>query len=279
MKYTIFSIVTALGFVATYALALTTSRPSEEPNLQQLKRYHRITKVPFQMQDSTSLSCRPLSQVRQNPHEPSYPQTAFCDVYVNKLAKETIDSGQGKYPEGSLVIKSKLAKVDAKEAELFTIMQKMHPGYDQEHGDWKYSIFDGKTFRIIASGRIESCIDCHTSYSSTDFITRTYMKDIRVGYLPEYAESHPDIVGLTDSEFSVQLHLDLLGPNRKRVKQIILVFRKTDPIPTDLGKPIEVTGKREWIELDGPAGTKSGYSNESIKVESWRYLETSELPK
>ena len=151
--------------------------------------------------------------------------------------------------------------------------------YSQESEKGFRKIFDGKTFRIIASGRIESCIDCHTSYSSTDFITRTYMKDIRVGYLPEFAEPHPDIVGLTDSEFSVQLHLDLLGPNRKRVKQIILVFRKTDPIPTDLAKPIEVTGKREWIELDGPTGTKSGYSNESIKVESWRYLETSELPK
>ena len=146
-----------------------------------LERFIRVTQSPFLMQDSASLSCKIVAPAKDNPHEPLYPKEAYCHVYVNRLANDTIKSGKGKYPVGSIIIKSKLAAANSKEAELYTVMQKMTAGYDKDHGDWKYSVLDGKTFRSLASGRIESCIDCHTSYSDTDFVTRTYMKDVAVG--------------------------------------------------------------------------------------------------
>jgi hypothetical protein len=123
--------------------------------------------------------CVPPPEISINPHEPSQPNTAFCDVYVNSIAKDTIVSGRGTYPEGSIVIKSKLLKPDDASPVLFTVMQKMPEGYDDDHGNWKYSVVDGSDFRLIASGRIESCIACHESYKETDYVTRTYLRPLR----------------------------------------------------------------------------------------------------
>ena len=270
MKSLLISSLTILTWLAP-------NSPAEDLSLEQLSKYHRVTKVPFQMQDSTSLLCRPVTQAAQNPHEPISPQVAFCNVYVNEIAKATMESGKGKYPTGSLIIKSKLSAVNAKETELFTVMRKMPEGYDKEHGDWKYSVHDGLSFRMLASGRIDSCIDCHSSYSKTDYVTRTYMNEIRVGCLTDFEGQNP-LVAFPESEFPVQDYLVVRGPNPTDLKQIILLFRKGTALPLDRKKPIEVTGKLGKIDLGGPAGTKSEYSSETIQVESWRYLQASELP-
>ncbi|MFM8571689.1 MAG: cytochrome P460 family protein [Pirellula sp.] len=150
-----------------------------------LKQYIQVTKEPFEMLDTTSTLCRPPTDLRDNPHEPLYPEKAFCHVYVNEIALRTMQAGKGEYPEGSWLIKSKLATRKSTKAELLTVMQKMPAGYDPQHGDWKYSVIDGRTQREIASGRIESCIDCHASYQSTDYVTRTYMNKPRLAYPPE----------------------------------------------------------------------------------------------
>ncbi len=151
---------------------------SDSLKLSDLTQYIRITQQPFKMHDSTAILCAPSAVKKATtPHEPDYPESAFCNVYVNSLAKETMLSGDGIYPVGSIVIKSKLTKRDSQEPELFTVMEKMENGYDAEHGNWKYIVADGKTFKQIATGRIDSCIECHTQYKETDYITREYMTD------------------------------------------------------------------------------------------------------
>jgi hypothetical protein len=157
--------------------ALTSGK--ETIGLRDLTRYERITSRPFEMHDTTATLCVPPPEIAENPHEPSLPKKAFCHVYVNALAKETILSGKGTYPEGSIVIKSKLGKPDDRNPVLLTVMQKMPSGYDEEHGNWRYSVVDGTEFRLIAAGRIESCIACHDQYAETDYITRTYLADAR----------------------------------------------------------------------------------------------------
>jgi len=152
--------------------------PADDPiRLRDLDRYVRITQQPFEMHDTTIEFCRPPEQVALNPHEPAHPKTAFCHVYVNALAKDTMISGKGVYPEGSIVIKSKLAAADDQTPELFTVMQKMADGYDTEHGNWKYAVVDGATYRQVAAGRIDSCIECHVQYEEMDYITREYMAE------------------------------------------------------------------------------------------------------
>lgn len=88
-------------------------------------------------------------------------------------------SGNGTYPVGSVVIKSKLSTSDSQTPVLFTVMQKMDDGYDKGHGNWKYTVIDGTTFRQLASGRIDSCVDCHAHYKATDYVTREYLHDTR----------------------------------------------------------------------------------------------------
>ncbi len=177
-------IVASILLIATVVLAVYTfAGPPPERNepqklrLRDLRDYIKITDRPFRMQDSTIASCRPYQEIALNPHEPSHPEVAFCNVYVNELAKDPMISGKGRYPEGSLVIKSKLASAEDKKPLLYTVMQKMAPGYDDNRGNWKYVVVDGTTFRQIAAGRIDSCITCHEGYADTDYITRTYLSE------------------------------------------------------------------------------------------------------
>lgn len=153
--------------------------PGDSLRLRELDRYVRITEQPFEMHETTIEDCRPPEEFAVNPHKPAHPKTAFCHVYVNAIAKDTMISGQGAYPEGSIVIKSKLAAADDPTPELFTVMQKMADGYDAKHGNWKYTVVDGTTFRQFAAGRIDSCIACHDQYEETDYITREYIAEKR----------------------------------------------------------------------------------------------------
>ncbi len=151
---------------------------SEPLRLRNLESYVKITEQPFEMHDLTAAFCKAPPEpdaIPTNPHDPSYPKTAFCNVYVNAIAKDAMLSGRGTYPVGSLVIKSKLSTADDPKPDLFTVMQKMPKGYDKEHGDWKYFVIDGEAYRETASGRIDSCIGCHESYKTTDYVTRAYL--------------------------------------------------------------------------------------------------------
>jgi len=131
-----------------------------------------------------------LSRVTDEPHE-MHPQIAgacgislvadvhgqrFCDVFVTNDALQTIRSGKGSYAPGALIVKAKYPLSDRKNVELFTVMRKRNPGYSPEHGDWEYSVVDANARQVLARGKITSCIECHDSYTSTDFVTRKYMK-------------------------------------------------------------------------------------------------------
>jgi hypothetical protein len=41
---------------------------------------------------------------------------------------------------------------------------------------WEYAVLDGPTKRVLSRGRIDSCIECHRHYESTDFVTLAYLK-------------------------------------------------------------------------------------------------------
>lgn len=166
-----------LSALTLFRFADQTGQFEDPIRLQDLSQYVRVTERPFAMDDTAARLCRPPDGRSDNPHEPKYPDQAFCHVYVSPAAREIMLSGRGTYPEGSLVIKAKLSSVDSQTPELFTLMQKMPAGYDEQHGNWKYVVVDGSTFRQLASGRIDSCQSCHDQYSETDYITRVYLKE------------------------------------------------------------------------------------------------------
>lgn len=178
MRIVIAIILVSLALVSLRVVTQPAAHPSSDSlELRDLDRYVRITEQPHEMHDSTIEYCRAAEEVALNPHEPALPETAFCHVYVNEKAKEPMLSGKGIYPEGSVVIKSKLATVDSQKPLLFTVMEKMADGYDSDRGNWKYSVVDGTSYRQVASGRIDSCIDCHSQYQQTDYITREYIAE------------------------------------------------------------------------------------------------------
>lgn len=140
-----------------------------------LESLHRVTEQPHFMLDSTVTFCRPPGELPHNVHE-GVAEVAYCHVYVNELAKPTMLTGRGKYPVGSLIVKSKLRSQETADIELFTVMRKMTDNYDHENGDWEYSVLDGRSKRVHARGKIDSCISCHTGYRDTDFVSRTYLQ-------------------------------------------------------------------------------------------------------
>lgn len=133
---------------------------------------HRVTKVPHRMDDSTAALCR--ISFNCNPHEGDR-DPAYCHVYVTPDAKAVLQSGKGRYPRGAVIVKAKLTDARSKEAVLFTVMRKREAGYDPRNGDWEYGVLDGRSKRVLAAGRIESCIACHRRYARTDHVTRAYL--------------------------------------------------------------------------------------------------------
>ncbi|MFM7321692.1 MAG: cytochrome P460 family protein [Armatimonadota bacterium] len=133
---------------------------------------HRVTKVPHRMADSTAALCR--ISFNLNPHEGDR-DPAFCLVYTTPDAKGVMTSGKGRYPRGAVIVKSKLAGEKSSDVLLYTTMRKREAGYDARNGDWEYGVLDGRSKRVLAAGRIETCIACHRRYASTDYVTRAYL--------------------------------------------------------------------------------------------------------
>lgn len=138
-----------------------------------LSMMQRITKVPHRMDDSTATLCKLTYNI--NLHE-GVGEPAYCHVYVTKEGTEMMTSGKGEYPQGTVIVKSKLESKTSDDAILYTVMRKMEKDYDADHGDWEYSILDGPSKRVLARGKLDSCIACHQAYAATDYVTRAYIK-------------------------------------------------------------------------------------------------------
>ena len=129
----------------------------------------RITETSFRMSPAAATLCR-AAKTQRPPHVGYH-----CHVFANERAREPIQSGVGEYPAGSVIVKQKYYTRLAKKTALFTIMRKMNSGYDDENGNWEYSVVDSTGTNLLSSGRQESCISCHASYEDTDFVTRVYL--------------------------------------------------------------------------------------------------------
>jgi hypothetical protein len=165
-------------WVAIAALTAVTWAASDDPEflsrvVAKLDTLHRVTDAPHRMADSTIVFCRVAYNT--NIHEGSA-TPAYCHVYVTADGKEPMASGKGHYPLGAVIVKAKLDSEKSRDPVLYTVMRKMEEGYDAAHGDWEYAVLDGPSERVLARGRIDSCIECHQQYAATDYVTRAYMK-------------------------------------------------------------------------------------------------------
>lgn len=108
------------------------------------------------------------TKVNNNPiqgHE------TWVDIYVNDLAEEIYLSASGEsFPACAKIVKTHLDNADTKDISAVTVMVKMPTGYDPEHNDWWWGMYD-KTGQVAEmSGKVQVCIACHQPVADADFV-------------------------------------------------------------------------------------------------------------
>ena len=106
-----------------------------------------------------------------NPH-----LDKFITVYVNDIGRRAMmEEKLPRFPQGSVIVKEKLANKDSTAPELLTVMIKREAGYNPENGDWEYMALDGTGKEVRSSGRLESCQSCHMMVKDTDYVFRNHL--------------------------------------------------------------------------------------------------------
>lgn len=110
----------------------------------------------------------------------SHAHNAMVDIYTNDIASQPYIERKAHFPEGSIIIKP-LYKENNRNGYLarLVIMVKMHRGYDTEHNDWWYGVYDKTGTVVWFEGKIKSCIGCHQIAKKSDYLfTEQVMEEI-----------------------------------------------------------------------------------------------------
>lgn len=83
------------------------------------------------------------------------------DVYGNDAGRAAALSVAGPIPVGARLIKEHFERADGDtKPGPIMMMEKMPPGFDPEHGDWRYVVIDSTGVQV-EDGHVESCAGCH----------------------------------------------------------------------------------------------------------------------
>ncbi|HEV2864581.1 MAG TPA: cytochrome P460 family protein [Pyrinomonadaceae bacterium] len=97
--------------------------------------------------------------------------TAFGVVYANEPAARVLLSlSPGKFPVGSVIVREKLSHAEATKPDLLAVMIKRGPDFNPAGGDWEFLVFDGELKRLRERQKKGSCLECHSSQQSRDFV-------------------------------------------------------------------------------------------------------------
>ncbi len=100
----------------------------------------------------------------------SHAHHAFVDIYSNNIATIPYVKKNSSFPEGSILIKPLFNEKHKEHLSRLVIMVKMHKGYDTEHNDWWYGVYDKTGTTVWFEGKIKSCINCHKLAKKTDYL-------------------------------------------------------------------------------------------------------------
>lgn len=109
------------------------------------------------------------SWTKVNPR-PIKGHEVLTNIYVNDLAEDIYLSVSGEtFPVCAKIVKTHLAgNFDIVTA--ITIMVKMPAGYDPEHNDWWWGMYDAEGKTAEMSGKVPVCIACHLPAASADYV-------------------------------------------------------------------------------------------------------------
>ena len=92
-------------------------------------------------------------------------------VYANELASRAYTGTKSQvFPVGSIIVREKLAKPDAKQPDLLAVMIKREQGFNPAGGDWLFLTVNGDLSEVKNRSKKGACLDCHKSARATDFV-------------------------------------------------------------------------------------------------------------
>ncbi len=113
----------------------------------------------------------PTASIRPKKPPKGSHETAFGVVYANDAAARVLLAlAPGKFPVGSVIVREKLANASATKPELLAAMIKREAGFNPAGGDWEFLLFDGALTRVRERQKKGSCLACHASQQSRDFV-------------------------------------------------------------------------------------------------------------
>jgi len=96
---------------------------------------------------------------------------------VNAIAKKAYVEKLNLLPVGSIILKPLYPDEQRSEIAKLTIMLKMEKGYDTQHGDWWYGVYDETGMEEYNQGKIQACIKCHAKAKETDYMFSEIMME------------------------------------------------------------------------------------------------------
>jgi len=94
------------------------------------------------------------------------PHGAFLKLYANSVALKAAREGKI-MPPGAIIIKENYGK-DKKTLMAVTPMYRIK-GYNPDGGDWFWAKYE-PSGKVLKSGKVKGCIDCHTMQKSNDWL-------------------------------------------------------------------------------------------------------------
>jgi hypothetical protein len=146
--------------------------------------YQRITKSVVYVNFELAILCRGASKeeveaarLKFGPHA----NTGIL-IYMNEAAAKAFATNGSVFPVGAAIVKQKTihgyrdknGKRVQEASNGVGGMIKRPAGYDPKHGDWEYFYFEDA--KKIESGRITSCVQCHSSAKEKDYVFGTWRK-------------------------------------------------------------------------------------------------------
>jgi hypothetical protein len=129
------------------------------------KTLKRMTKEPVPVNPQIAMLCRGASQeeIAQVKKEKGPHAMTYVHMYMNEMAAKAFVQKPFSFPVGSVIVKDKSGNDDGVGG-----MIKRKAGYDSKHGDWEYFYFT--KIDKIESGKIVSCVTCHSLKAKTDYV-------------------------------------------------------------------------------------------------------------
>jgi hypothetical protein len=173
------------GFGQTSSPPATDSQSAISEIATGFTNYHQITKSTVFVNPELAALCIGVSSERMEKARIKFGPHANAGIliYMNEGAASAFGTNATVFPMGSVIVKQKQIfgywDENGKSVNGNTGvggMVKRQAGYDPEHGDWEYFYFED--VKKIESGRISSCVQCHSSAKNKDYVFGTWSKTV-----------------------------------------------------------------------------------------------------